>query len=517
MIRLRRKSPTPAPADTSTPNVPDYAIPGNETTKVAAPARLRALQMASRQPESPFDGGGATRVASFDEIRAQQSASARAVTEEHDEDEWFVLLKGVQQGPWSLQRLRELTERHDIDIATYVWRDGMTDWQRLGQVAPLRTLLTAGADANAAAERTAMMNAHDLASHLARVRSAMDEDDNTHDLAAPSPEPGDVFDESAFLGEPVGVGLSPVDLEEPVELGAATSSLGDTPFRPPVAVLSESTGANAAYVNAPPGEATRVFMATAGIYRRRRQNKVVGTAVGLMLAGLAITVALDVAGVYTIPGMGIVYEATGMVDPNVNRARERVDTKLKSRDITPEERVQLEALRTKLLGTGGPTASSSKRVAQTASTPPTPSTTQGIVDKPTLSDAQRNLALDVFSDTRKSDAGIKLVTPDSIQAPNLPAGLTPEAISQVISDSNRAMSLCFAEAMRKGEKLVGKMEIQLSIEATGQVIDAQIMTPQFRTSQMGACTLRRVKTWRFPRFNGEPVTVAFPYVLAAGM
>jgi hypothetical protein len=30
---------------------------------------------------------------------------------------------------------------------------------------------------------------------------------------------------------------------------------------------------------------------------------------------------------------------------------------------------------------------------------------------------------------------------------------------------------------------------------------------------MASCAIKRIRNWRFPAFNGEPVTVTYPYVL----
>ena len=46
---------------------------------------------------------------------------------------------------------------------------------------------------------------------------------------------------------------------------------------------------------------------------------------------------------------------------------------------------------------------------------------------------------------------------------------------------------------------------------------AAINTDKYKSSSMGQCTVKRVQTWKFPRFNGDPVTVVFPYVLTLGL
>ena len=82
----------------------------------------------------------------------------------------------------------------------------------------------------------------------------------------------------------------------------------------------------------------------------------------------------------------------------------------------------------------------------------------------------------------------------------------------MIVDNNRAMNLCYAEAVRKGELPKGKMEVEITIGASGSVTQVNIDSPGFQDSAMADCTIRRVKNWKFPKFNGSPVPVSFPLI-----
>src|SRR5690606_25912055 len=116
---------------------------------------------------------------------------------------------------------------------------------------------------------------------------------------------------------------------------------------------------------------------------------------------------------------------------------------------------------------------------------------------------------------RKKSNAPTLTPPREIQTPNLPDGLTQEAIFEVINQNQRAMSLCISQSMKAGEKLSGKMEVEMQIAATGNVRSASISSARFSGSALGRCTVKTVKRWKFPRFNGQAVTVIFPYVLSA--
>lgn len=266
------------------------------------------------------------------------------------------------------------------------------------------------------------------------------------------------------------------------------------------------------YLTGPPGESTKVHMTTAGIYKRRRNNRIAAliavTAV-VLIAGFMI---MDSQGLLVVPGMGAIYDVAGVEDPNVDRALERTENKLAAQDLDPKKRAHLESLRRKLLDKTSHQDLDVKHPTSGGGTPKQPDAAGGAGEQQAGSE-QHDMAEQLFDDARKQNVDLTLASPDAIQTPNLPAGLTQEAIYKVVSDNNTSMKLCYAEAARKGEKLAGKMEVQMTIDATGDVSDAQINTPQFKSSTMGQCTVRRVKTWKFPRFNGQPVTVVFPYVL----
>lgn len=261
---------------------------------------------------------------------------------------------------------------------------------------------------------------------------------------------------------------------------------------------------------APIGEATRVFMTSAGLYKRRRNNRLAGAVASVVVVGISSLLLLDVTGLYTVPFMGAVYEVTGIQDPNIVRAVSRVEEQLAEGDIAPEERAVLQK---KLMGLQE--KAKKKGIAIVKPTPqeaPAAAPTQGVVEKPTLNNDERALMAGLFNDERKKEATIKLIDPTDIQVPNLPDGLTQEAIYKVVSDNTRSMQLCLEESFKKGDKPPSKMEVELTIAADGTVKGADVLNA--RSSAMGACTVKRVKNWRFPRFNGEPVTVVFPYVLS---
>ncbi len=617
VIRLRRKegapaAPKPTPLEAGSTRVApaaeldqlrqqaasptgDHAL----ATKVASVAELnQALRAGQSAEPDPFDlgAGGSTKVASVAEIQRALRSGAEpeptpALAPAADE-EWFALVGGKQEGPLSQAKLLELLRTRMIDKRTYVWRDGMGDWQRLGAVAELRDHAEQTGDAawrvmapvddraGDFSESTVAMNAKQINEQLRRSREIAEAPpgDPANNRATDVGTPVDLSDPelvAALTGNPTGdrmtrplsqgaasdllaspelypadlggdlgieslrqpepepellarhpppdlvatpahshLGTSfPEALEEPVS--DPLGDLGSLDAEEPGELFAEPLESDRGeYLNAPPGESTRVFMATAGIYKRRRFHQA-ATVIGILVSVLIVAVvSLDILGLVQIPLMGMVYEKTGLVDPNRERGIQRAREALATPDLDPQRRTELEAWLGKMQPGGtAPQPGKTRPGPGKAAVPPVGPTREGVKDTQTMKDGERKLAEAVFGDARKTDRRIVLADPDRLQAPNLPDGLTQDAIVQVFSDNSSSMTLCYNESTRKGERLSGKMEIEVSIAADGTVTEVKIGNPELAKTVMGTCTLRRVKTWRFPRFNGEPVTVVIPYVL----
>lgn len=65
---------------------------------------------------------------------------------------WFVGIDGQQQGPMTLSRLAALADAQKVTLRSYVWRAGMADWVRAGDLPELVERLDANAKAVQAAK-----------------------------------------------------------------------------------------------------------------------------------------------------------------------------------------------------------------------------------------------------------------------------------------------------------------------------------------------------------------------------
>jgi hypothetical protein len=253
------------------------------------------------------------------------------------------------------------------------------------------------------------------------------------------------------------------------------------------------------------GEFTRYAMSLAGIDRRNTKNRI-GAIAGAVLAVLLVGgVVLDLTGVLAIPGMGLVYDVTDWEDPNAERAVERFETKLASSELSPVER---RALREKLLG-------AKRRAGFDSRTPRAKKVAaRGRKKRPArVDDGERARLLALFGGDDKQEISVNLKPPDRIEVPDLPDGLSQKAIAKVIEQNNRSISLCISEALRRGKVRDGRMEVSLTITDDGSVSKVEISPALYQNSYIGECAGKRIRTWRFPRFSGDPVTVIFPYII----
>jgi predicted Zn finger-like uncharacterized protein len=73
--------------------------------------------------------------------RPSEDEQTRVVSNEGSEPIWHAVLNGDQQGPFTLDQLRDLMAQGQIDTETYVWRDGFDGWLPMRDVAELVTRL----------------------------------------------------------------------------------------------------------------------------------------------------------------------------------------------------------------------------------------------------------------------------------------------------------------------------------------------------------------------------------------
>jgi len=92
--------------------------------------------------------------------------------------------------------------------------------------------------------------------------------------------------------------------------------------------------------------------------------------------------------------------------------------------------------------------------------------------------------------------------------------LDPELVAARIRDNQKALEMCVSDALTRepGSKL-GRMAVDLTIEADGTVRDVSFGSRELGSSTLGRCLRRVLRTTLLPSFDGPPVRVEVPLML----
>lgn len=87
-----------------------------------------------------------------------------------------------------------------------------------------------------------------------------------------------------------------------------------------------------------------------------------------------------------------------------------------------------------------------------------------------------------------------------------------KTVSQMLALHRRSIESCFSRALRAGQKPSGKLEVDIAVQTTGDVSDADIKTREFSGTELGRCVASAVRRWKFPPIE-EAKRMTVPFVL----
>jgi TonB family protein len=101
--------------------------------------------------------------------------------------------------------------------------------------------------------------------------------------------------------------------------------------------------------------------------------------------------------------------------------------------------------------------------------------------------------------------------------PRTPArGLTADQINQTITKRRAGIQSEYNSLLKNNPTLGGgKVTVRFTISSRGDVTSAEIVEDTLGSAGLRAGILRRVRSWKFPRAQGE-ATVVYPFVFVAG-
>jgi len=111
----------------------------------------------------------------------------------------------------------------------------------------------------------------------------------------------------------------------------------------------------------------------------------------------------------------------------------------------------------------------------------------------------------------------KLDMPSEPDAASLgmPETLSQQQITSVVNRNIDRIQFCYDTQLRQNPNLSGKVVVNFTVIGEGRISSVKIMTPQFRGSYLEGCVDKTMKSWRFPKFRGDPIEVDYPFIFTS--
>ncbi len=417
---------------------------------------------------------------------------------------WYAMVKGQQVGPLDLEALAARAAAGELTARTYVWRPGQGDWKRAADVPEVSGIVTGAAVSRPAAEapRTPTRGA-DAAAPAASATASRAAGAQAAPLQDLFGELGGTAETAAPASEPLAPAAEPSPSAQPDPF--AQLSQGDTGQAPPI------------------GEATRFFIAQAGVNKRNPPWKValfaalfVGLPVGLVyllqsfhIVELPTVARTNEDGTVTQESFFSPEGMSGLKDLLTGDARKKQDEAERKRREKQEREAQALARRQAAQGQAGQPGQ-----------PGQPADVADVADDPPPTPRPQDPSLAAFyQDDDKKTVGPKVRKGDDQGggAAVNSSGLSPEAVAKVVADKSKAFQLCIDQALHRNPNLaVGNVTVVLTVGASGGVKGSAIEPRKHEGSDWGQCMLSASRRIVFPASDGE-TQVELPFKVGVAM
>lgn len=440
-----------------------------------------------------------------------EEESTRAMPPLDTTAQWFAMLGGKQQGPFDLNELQRRVTAGEVTLRTYLWKAGMGDWKRAAEVAEV-TPVFAGVSVPAPPLSSSPSQPPGPVPPGARPASkavppvqhdvATSNEVPAQPLNKPTPQNGsgaivhkneplnDLFgDVSGLHDTPSRDALA--DLPGPAaDVSAAPQEASGQPQLDPFAALSSDDGKEAP----PPGEATRFFIAQAGVNKRNPPWKIALFVLAFIGGPIALVYVLNTFEIVALPTVTRTDEngqevqesffsaggAAGLKDLLTGDAR-------KKKEESDRQRLEKEA----------------RQKALAAKNPSTAKTVEPEVVTPKPQDP--SLAAFYGEDDRKTAVPkVRRTGEDGQPTAVNTSGLSPEAVAKVIADKSKAFQTCIDNALRRNPNLaVGNVTVVLNVGPSGAVKSAGVEPKKHEGTDWGQCMMSTGKRIVFPGSDAE--------------
>ncbi len=464
--------------------------------------------------------------------------------------QWHAMIGGVQQGPFDVRALMAKVAAGEVTLRTYLWKTGMGDWKRAADVAEVSAIFAGAGAAPSSSPSQPNKPITRTSQPVARKDIA---------VANELPSPGVTRPRGGNVADPLPAGnqlsAAPTIAAGPQSDAAPLAEVSTQPTRPAQAdqplndLFGDLSNSNLERVPSgdigvtetpsqqsaqspsgqadidpfaalgqpsdkelpPPGEATKFFIAQAGVNKRNPPWKIALFAISVVALPTAVLFLLSTFNVVQLPKVTRTNEKGEEVQENffssegVGGLRDLLTGDAKKRKeeaaLRERERVAAEA------------AAAARARALAMNSGGGPAVEPDPVKPPTNPGLASDFAL--LDDPNKKSRGPK----DRNNNPNAIAssGLKDDVAAKVVSDNIKTFNLCIEEALRRNPNLkVGAITVKLTVGQSGSVTAATIDPAQHQNSDWGGCMIKAAKRIVFPASDGE-TEVQVPLKLGVSM
>jgi TonB family protein len=103
----------------------------------------------------------------------------------------------------------------------------------------------------------------------------------------------------------------------------------------------------------------------------------------------------------------------------------------------------------------------------------------------------------------------------AVKSVGLTGTLSKEDIKRVVHRHRGQMRYCYEAQLQRHPGLAGKAVVRFTIAASGDVESAEVSESTLGNEVLHQCLAQRVRSWKFPAFDGGEVSVAYPFTFTA--
>ena len=120
----------------------------------------------------------------------------------------------------------------------------------------------------------------------------------------------------------------------------------------------------------------------------------------------------------------------------------------------------------------------------------------------------------------KGSLGVKgrkekaIVARASVGAAEVDGSVDSKSISKIVKRNASAVKRCYEKGLLANPNLKGKVSVTIMINMRGRVESVDIVANTLGDASVTNCIKGVVRRWRFPKPDGGPASVTFPFVFS---